>query len=901
MPLATGTRLGCYEILSPLGAGGMGEVFRARDTKLHRDVALKILPALFGLDPDRLARFTREAQVLASLNHPNIAAIHGFEDSTEPPALVLELVEGPTLAERIARGPLPLDEAVPIARQICDALEAAHDQGIIHRDLKPANIKVRPDGTVKVLDFGLAKALETPAAERKDATTSPTITSPALTRMGLIMGTASYMSPEQANGHAADKRSDVWSFGCVLYEMLTGRRTFDGEGVSDTLASVLKSDPDWRALPPALPPPIRALVEGSLKRDRRERIGDISTARFLLNQPAAAIPAEARAPSPRARVWQRAGLLAIGAALGAAAMAGLWRSQKPAAAPITRFSAMLPQGQQFSLPRQAVTISPDGTRIVYAVDDRLFLKVLAEPEPRVLAGADRAMTPVFSPDSQSVAFWADSMLKRIAIGGGVPVPICRTGPAPSALSWYESGILFSVAGTGIMRVSPTGSAKPDVLVPLSTADGLAHGPRLLPDGKTLLYTLTTDTGIGSSGDRWNSAKIIVQSLETGARKTIIEPGTDARYVPTGHIVYALGGTVFATGFNLATLETTGGPAPVVEEVQRVLAVDSGSSHFAFSDTGSLVYIAGTATSGIQQLYLFDYNGARQPLTLPPGSYNFPRVSPNGLLLAFQSTDAKGEPFIATYDLSGGKQARRLTFGSSNRFPIWSGDGKYVVYQSDRDGDAAVFRQSVDGGAPERLTKPGPGATHVPEAWLPKGDVLLFSEAKEKSTSLWRLSLSERKVAPFGGVPSTLIPTNAAFSPDGRWVAYQAGDILFGEGSVFVEPFPPNGSKHQIATGGRPVWSLDGKRLFYIPGPNRLNAVSVSTHPGFSFTEPVSVPRGFSVSGPLSPRAYDVTDKGRIIGFAAPLTQAGLFTTPGPVELRFVLNWFEELKARAPLK
>ena len=348
MTLAAGTRLGYYEIVALLGAGGMGEVYRARDPKLQRNVALKILPSLTGLDSDRLARFRREAQVLAALNHPNIAAIYGFEDASDPPALVLELVEGATLAERLQEGPIPLQEALPIARQIAEALEAAHEQGIIHRDLKPANIKIRPDGTVKVLDFGLAKALEPVDAAASAALSSPTITSPALTRMGVILGTASYMSPEQAKGRAADKRSDVWAFGCVLYEMLTGRRTFEGDEVSETLASVLRSDPDWTALPRETPAPIRALLEGSLKRDRRDRIGDISTARFLLTQPAASTQPTPSTPPTGQVFWRRATLVALGVTIGAAAVASLWRPQHSISAPITRFAFALPQGPAFN-------------------------------------------------------------------------------------------------------------------------------------------------------------------------------------------------------------------------------------------------------------------------------------------------------------------------------------------------------------------------------------------------------------------------------------------------------------------------------------------------------------------------------------------------------------------------
>ena len=889
MPLASGTRFGSYEISSPLGAGGMGEVYRARDTKLGRDVALKILPATFRLDPDRLARFKREAQVLASLNHPNIAAIHGFEDSTEHPALVLELVEGPNLAERLTQGAIPIDEALAVARQICSALEAAHDQGIVHRDLKPANITVRPDGMVKVLDFGLAKALE-PIADATDAMSSPTITSPALTQMGIILGTAAYMSPEQARGRPADKRSDIWAFGCVLYEMLTGRRTFDGEEVSDTLASVLKSDPDWRALPPSLPPTIRVIVEGCLKKDRRERIGDMSAVRFLLNQPVTPTATTSVPPrAPRAR-WFGAALLTAGAAVGALAMAGVWEVQPVPPAHVTGFSIGLPEGHQFSLPRIAVAISPDGTRIVYAAEGRLYLRSMADLESRPIPGTEGGIGPVFSPDSRFLAFSVGGELKQIAVSGGVPVPLCRTGIVPSSVTWDAAGILFTLPGRGVLRVSRAGG-DPEVLVEVGSSDGLASDAQLLPDGDTVLFTQTTDMGVGSTSQRWNVARVVVHSLKSGKRDTLFEPGNGARYVPTGHIVYALGDTLFIRSFDLKNLRVSE-PSPIVDQIRPVIAVETGGAQFAFSSTGTLVYLPGFGVSDVQQLYLFDRSGSGELLKLQPGVYNYPRVSPDGNLLAYQTTDGK-QSYIALYYLKTGETAR-LTYGGNNQFPIWSRDGKYVAFQSNRFGDPAVFRQSIDGGEAEQLTKPEPGTSHVPEAWSPKEDVLLVNITNRDSSALWTFSMRDRRLTRFADVTSTLIPTNAVFSPDGRWIAYQASESRT-EGGVYVRPYPPNNERHQIAQGGRPLWSHDGTELFYIPGPTQLRVVTITTQPRFRTNDPKRVPRGFGVSGPLSPRMFDMTSDGRILGGAPP--KDGAKGLPAPAtELRVVLNWFEELKA-----
>ena len=456
MTLATGTCLGTYEILVLLGAGGMGEVYRARDTNLNRDVALKVLPASFTSDPERLARFRREGQVLASLNHPHIGAIHGLEESRGTQFLVLELVDGESLDKRLARGPIPVDEALPIARQIVEALEAAHEQGIVHRDLKPANVALTRDGQVKVLDFGLAKALEAAGGRSLDLANSPTLTSPAMmTGVGVILGTAAYMAPEQAKGRPADKRCDVWAFGAVLYEMLTGKRAFEGDDVSDTLAAVLRGEPDWSALPPTLPASMRALLEGSLKKDRRERIADISTAHFLLSHRdtvETVIQVSRPLPWP---AWRHAALVIVSVAFGGAAATGLWKLKPSPVVPVTRFAISLPPGQQLTLSRQAVGLSPDATRMVYAAEGRLYLRAMSELESRAIAGTEDGINPVFSPDGQSLVFWADSTLKRIAVSGGVPVTVCPTSPL-SGISWGSDGILFAQMGTGIMRVSPNG-------------------------------------------------------------------------------------------------------------------------------------------------------------------------------------------------------------------------------------------------------------------------------------------------------------------------------------------------------------------------------------------------------------------------------------------------------------
>jgi eukaryotic-like serine/threonine-protein kinase len=894
MPLIAGSTLGSYEIVAPLGAGGMGEVFRARDLRLGRDVALKVLPDLFNRDPDRLARFKREAQLLAALNHPNIAAIYGLEDSNPSTssgqaivwALVLELVEGVTLADRLAEGPIPIDEAIPIGRQIGAALEAAHQQGIIHRDLKPANVKVRPDGTVKVLDFGLAKALDpaTPAAGQPAAAT---ITSPAQTRMGVILGTAAYMSPEQARGRAADKRSDIWAFGCVLFEMLAGRRPFEGQEVSDTLASVLKSDPEWHALPSALPPSVRALVEGCLKKDPHDRIADISTARFVLSQPLSTSPSPSVAVKeshPRS-MWGRVLLMLAGAAIGAAAFAAMTGRNPPPPALVTKFAVTLP-GQQFTLPRQAVAISPDGTRIAYAADGRLYLRSLSSHEVTAIAGTEGAINPMFSPDGQEVAFWAESSLKRIALGGSVPVTIPRGSQVSSGGWWDRDGIMIAAAGS-IVRVSPQ-DGKSTVVIAANRVVGRPDSPQMLPGGRTVLYTLLDEGAFYDN--RWDSARIVVQSIDGGEPKTLLEGGSDARYVPTGHIVYALRGTLLAMPFDLATLSVTGGSVPVIEGVRRSTAQVSGAALYAFSDSGSMVYVPG-ATSEQETIFIYDRQGVAHALPLPPGSYRYPRVSPDGSHVAFDSRDNK-ESFVSVYNLSSTTAPPRITFGSNNRYPIWSGDGKHLAFQSDREGAPAVFWQAIGSGSAERLTTAEPGTSHVPESWSRDG-VLLYSVRKGTAVSLWSLSIADRQPKAFGDVASHGLPTNAAFSPDGDWVAYQIGVSDSLEGLTYVQAFPANGNKREIGRGGRPVWSRDGTLLYFVPAPGQFQMVQVTLKPTFSFTSPVAVPRPFGIAGPGTPRTFDFFPDGRIIGVGAAAQG------PGGAELRVVLNWFEELKARVP--
>jgi len=915
MSLTTGAHLGPYEILNAVGVGGMGEVYRARDKKLDRDIAIKILPESVAADPERIARFEREAKILAALNHPNIAQIYGLEDAAGASALVMELVEGPTLADRIAQGPVPLDEALPIAKQITEALEAAHERGIVHRDLKPANVKLRSDGSVKVLDFGLAKALDPPSSTAA-VTLSPTI-SFAATQAGVILGTAPYMSPEQAKGKATDTRTDIWAFGCVLYEMLAGKRAFDGDDVTDVIAAVVRAEPDWTALPADVPEHIRLLLRRCLDKERNSRVADISTARFLITEPIATSnhPAALARPPMAPPLWRRAAPFIVTAVAAGVATGAAVRLAMPLVvpAPIVRFSVPLGQGQSFtSNGRRGIAISPDGRQFVYAANRQLYLQDLASGEARLIAGAagaapDAVLSPAFSPDGRSLVFYSRSegALKQIAVTGGVAQPICAAD-VPFGIWWDEGGILFGQGRKGIFRVSPNGGT-PELLVSVAT-DEFADAPQVLPDGK-VLFTLAK----GIAGDRWEHAQIVVQAPKTRDRKVVIQNASSGQYVSTGHILYARGGVLFASRFDPIRIEVRDESISVLEGVRRagpdVSAAPAsqigrsvtGEAQFSISSTGTLAYVPGPTApvAPPQDLALVDRDGNLERLKLPGGTYVHPRVSPDGQRVAFASETSKDNN-VYVYTLGSGTAIRRLTIDGVNRFPVWTGDGKRIAFQSDREGDLGIFWQPADGGGKaERLTKAEEGTAHTPESWSPARDELLYTVTKSSKVTLWVLSLRQRHSAPFPDVESKL-PIGSAFSPDGHWVAYAtaAGDGT--TDGVFVQPYPPTGAIYPVPPTGpdphNPFWSRDGKELFYEPRINELAVVPILTP--FAFGTPVPLPAGrFGSTGPAFARNRDASGK----RFIAPVSAAETETGSASAETRIVLNWFQELRERVPTK
>ena len=774
MALRPGTTLGPYRVTAKIGEGGMGEVWQARDTKLDRDVALKVLPEAFTQDPDRLARFEREAKVLASLNHPNIGSIYGLEEAEGVRALVLELVEGPTLADRIKQGPIPIDEALPIAKQIAEALEAAHEQGVIHRDLKPANVKVKDDGTVKVLDFGLAKAFQ-PDASDPNVSASPTISlTAAATQMGMVIGTAAYMSPEQAKGKVIDKRADVWAFGAVLYEMLTGSRAFTGGDVSDTLAYVLTKEIDWTPLPSDTPAAVRQLLRRCLERDLRQRLRDIGEARIGIEEsgtvPVTATPDPVIAQS--LPVWQRPVTTAV-AVLASLAVGGfaVWSLTRPAPPRVARFPIPLAADQTFSFPgRPMVAVSPDGSQVVYAANRSLWLRPVGQLQAVQVPGTEEGRGAFFSADGQSIGFWVPSQLKKVSVSGGAPVTLADVPAIPSGASWGPDDMILYGELDGIMQVSGA-SGTPALLIPVDEGESF-YGPQMLPGGEWVLFTVRA---VGNAS--WDEAQIVAQSVTTAERTVLIDGGRDGRYLPTGHLVYGLNSVLFAVPFDVGSREVTGGPVPLVEGVRSGTGPTAVTMQFGVSDDGSLVYVPGSAGGDeVVSLVWVGRDGADERLPAPPRAYDRPRVSPDGTRVAVDIADGDNTD-VWIWDLVR-ETATQLTFDEGvDDFPLWTPDSERVVFRSTRDG-SGLFWKAADGtGQVEQLTD---GAVR-PYAWAADGR-LIFQQGQDIGVLTME---GERTVEML--LDAEFTEALPALSPDGRWLAYATTET--GEPLVYVKPFP----------------------------------------------------------------------------------------------------------------
>jgi serine/threonine-protein kinase len=880
MPLSTGTRLGAYVIEASLGVGGMGEVYRARDTKLHRSVAVKVLPDLFASDPERLARFEREAHTLAALNHPNIAHIYGLEGS----ALVMELVDGEDLAVRIGRGALPLDETLAVARQVADALEAAHDSGIVHRDLKPANVQVRPDGMVKVLDFGLAKAVAHSEMGAADfARTLATITSPAMTQAGIVMGTAAYMAPEQARGQAVDKRADIWAFGCVLYEMLTGQRVFGGDNVTDTLAAVVRGDPDWTALPADTPASIRRLLRRCLEKDRKRRLADAADARLEIESaqsPGADEAASIGAPRPARRLAVPIAATAIIALLAGAAVSWLVRRPAPEAGPVVKLQAAFPAQATLSLGLVGsdVTIAPDGSRVVYVgqaapgTAPHLFVRTMERGETSAIAGTEQAHSPFFSPDGEMVAFARDNNLLKIGVRGGSATTICA-GCVPGFYggAWAKDDtIVFARNGgsSGLFRIRQDGEISQ--VAKIDRAESRYGFPSILPGGAVVF----TVFGVGNV-----LPDIAVLDPKTGQPRVLVRGGRQPRYVPPGYLVFSTDGSLNVVRFDLSRLAMAGTPVPVVD---RVITKTTGGADYDVSGSGSLVYASGDPVSPTDTIAWIDRDGREEAIRVPPHVYVMLRVSPDG---QYAVLDARDEDFdLWLWDFKRRTMEQLTSDPNPDAYPVWSRNRDRRLYlNSAPAGERGLFRMDLPR-APERLTK-SLRLPQQPTTISPDGKWLVINGASPAGLTMISTDGGD-EAHPLPGIAG--VGANADISPDGQWIAYQSS--VSGRSTVYVHPFPDTAAfRRPVGEGTRPLWSPSGGELFYLDADRRLMSVRVETKPAVSFGNPTKI---FDNVRAMTPgRSYDVSPDGkRFLVIKDPPSASQSIR-----QLEVVLNWPQELR------
>jgi len=887
-----GRQMGSYQVISLLGAGGMGEVYQAHDTKLGRNVAIKVLPSAFVHDPDRLSRFQREARMLASLNHPNIATIHGLEQSDGVHYLVMELVPGQTLAERVSSGPVRIEESLKICGQIAEALEAAHEKGVTHRDLKPANVKVTPEGRVKVLDFGLAKAFAEDGVQ--DLSHAATLTAMG-TEEGRILGTPGYMSPEQARGKPTDKRTDIWAFGCVLYELLTGKQAFRGETMSDTLAAVLEREPALQVLPPATPAKIRDLLRRCLQKDSLRRLRDIGDARIEIEEGLAApATAEPSAPVQGIRVLSRRVLiLSLGTLLLGAAIASLvtWNLRpSPSPQPVSRLTITLPPGQQLAGLENspALALSADGTHLAYVArqggTQQIYLRAMDRLEAKPIPGTEGGVSPFFSPDGQWVGFFAGGKLRKVSVNGGAAATV-GDAATPRGASWGSPGIIaFAPTNISVIQQVPDGGGAPQRVTHFDKGEVGHEWPEFLPGGKAVLFSA------GTNVINFANAQVAVQLVGTSERRNLVQGGMSPHYAPSGHLVYAQGGNLMAVPFDPQRLTTSGTAVPIVEGVLQFPV--SGAAQYSFSGAGagSLVYVSGGIQSAQTKLVWVSRNGAEQPLATPVHAYQFPRLSPDGRRVAVGITEQETQIWL--YDFPR-ETLTRLTFeGSVNLDAIWTPDGKRIAFESNREGPLNIFWQLADGsGGLERLTTGE--YVHSPISWSPDGQLLAFHEVNPATQrDLWVLRMSDRKTQPF--LRTQFDEASPRFSPDGRWLAYISNES--GRNEIYVQPYPGPGGKWQISTEGgtEPAWNPNGRELFYRSG-DKMMAAEITTQPGFVAGTPRMLFEGRYEPAPFPISNYDVSPDGQRFLMVKPSEQA----QAAPTQINVVLNWFEELKRRVP--
>ena len=889
-----GKTLSHYEVIEKIGQGGMGEVYRAEDTNLSREVAIKVLPEQFTQDPQRLARFEREAKLLASLNHPNIAAIYGLEEADGVRFLALELVPGETLQERVAKGPLPVEEALEVCRQIAEGVEAAHEKGVIHRDLKPANVKVTPEGKVKILDFGLAKAFEAEPPVT-DMSQSPTLTE-EMTRAGVILGTAAYMSPEQAKGEAVDKRADIFAFGAVLYELLTGTRAFEGETVTDTLASILARDPNWSALPDTTPWRIKELLQDCLQKEVHNRVHDVSQLRIqikrALEEPTESPTGVASAVQPVQQRWALGVALVLGAVVAGLAVWLLIQPSSPEQTPNRFVIRPLPPTRLTNLAGREVAISPDGKHLVYlanvgGTNNTLYLRSLDDFVDRPIPGTEGAAGAMFfSPDSQSVAFYAAGILKKVSLTGGSAITLCQATTTWGSGTWGpDDTILFSI-NNSLHRVSASGG-EPELLVALNRDQGEnAHvWPQFLPGGENILFTV-----VEGNMSQYHATTL---SLETGEQRTVLENARQAQYLPTtGHLIYeqAATGNLMAVPFDPTRLEVTGDPVSVVQQVRKA---GTGYVDFTISDNGTLAYVPGSVEELHQRsLVWVDREGKETLVTTEKREYAAPHVSPDGKQLALSMHKEGTSNSVWILDVEQDSFSRLTLEGSIAGSATWTSDGKWLTFQSNPDDQRNIYRQLADrSGPPERLTTSP--FTQMPTSWSPDGQLLAFNQSDQGNWDIAILNMEEDS-EPQLFLASSSLECCAQFSPDGKWLAYVSNEE--GRDHVYVRPSPGPEVKFRVTEedgGGEAIWSPDGSELFYRIG-DRMMVVSIQTEPRFVSGRPTVLFEGSYRGGTSVPPGYayyDISNDGQRFLMTKDDGQQG--------QINVVLNWFEELKRLVP--
>jgi serine/threonine-protein kinase len=903
VPLPAGQRIGPYEVRSLLGAGGMGEVYRARDTKLNRDVAIKVLPDVVTHDPTRVARFAREAQVLASLNHPNIGAIYGLEDGHGATALVLELIEGPTLADRIGGTAIPIDEAVAIARQVADALAAAHEVGIVHRDLKPANIKVRRDGTVKVLDFGLAKALD-PTLSSSEVSQSPTLTHADISHVGAIVGTAAYMAPEQAAGRAADRRSDIWSFGVVLMEMLTGRRVFTGETASHVLAAVLREEPDFSTLPPDTPAAIRRLLRRCLQKEPRRRLDSAAAVALDLDEVARPDPSDVQrvaSPVPLRSRWPYAAAAALVGALvaGAAVWAMIGRGGESAAPPVNRFAipttADLPFQPSLQAAARDFAVAPDGSFLVYrTAGRRLVLRRFDQLELKLLDNIEEAAMPFVSPDGRWIGFVQnDLMLMKVAVTGGAPVTLARLPVWPRGGAWVDDSTILigtNSPATGVLRV-PAGGGEPSVLTTPDRSKGEEGHvlPFGLPGAKAALFT------IGAADPK--DSQVAVLDLQTRQYKVVLKGGRDAQYLPSGHLLFQSGLGMSAVRFDLATLSVVGEPVRILD---NLAVAPTGALNAAATSAGTLLYAPPAMAAAVPRtLVWIDRSGRETPVGAPPRAYESVRLSPDGTNAVVGVRDQQNDVWMWSFAR---QTLTRLTFDADvDVSPVWTPDGHRVVFSSARAGVYNLYTLDINRpGSDRRMTRSA--NTQLPDSVTPDGAFVISHEVRPQTKSdIGRVSLAP---APDGDAKSESLiqgpveEWNGEVSPDARLLAFQFFESKDNE--IYVSPYPDVASgRWQLTSGGgsAPAWTRNGRELIYLDGSRHLTAVMLERTGGEVRALARTTLSDRIYAAPVPWRTYDVSPDGqRIIAIRdEQAAQEG-----APPQFTVVQNWFEELRRMLPV-